>query len=162
MSANNPDAPPGQGSDSVCAKGADTPRPLKAVRGHCLQCCSGSALEVTICAAKACPLWAYRLGKKPTAEQLAELDGRKMYPLEDIMTAAEFHKNGGTVLKAIRRRCLCCSGGSKSDVRGCQHLTCPLHRYRLGQNPNRRGNAEQRRVRAARLKANTKRRTETT
>jgi hypothetical protein len=34
----------------------------------------------------------------------------KMHPLEDDMTVAEFHENGGTPLKAVERRCLDCSG----------------------------------------------------
>ena len=60
-----------------------------------------------------------------------------MYPLEDGVTVAEFYAHGGTVLKAIKRRCLDCSGGSKSDVRDCAHTTCDLHPFRLGKNPNR-------------------------
>jgi len=88
---------------------------------------------------------------------LAEVGDRKMYPLEDGMTVAEFHKNGGTGLKAIKRRCLDCSGGSKSEVRECRQSACDLHPFRLGKNPNRTMSPEQREIAAARLKANLKR-----
>jgi hypothetical protein len=36
------------------------PTPLKAIRSHCLWCCNGSANEVSLCTAKACPLHSYR------------------------------------------------------------------------------------------------------
>jgi hypothetical protein len=133
------------------------PSPLLALHRHCLSCCNGSALQVRLCAAKSCALWVYRYGKKPTADILAEAGDHKIYPLEDIMTVTEFHKNGGSVLKAIKRRCLDCSGGSKSEVRDCQHVTCDLHPFRPGRNPNRAMSPEQREVAAARLRANVER-----
>ena len=83
-----------------------------------------------------------------------------MYPLEDGVSAAEFHKNGGTALKAIKRFCLDCSGGSKAEVRDCQYQTCPLHLFRFGKNPHRRMGPEQRRKAAARLQANIGRRSD--
>jgi hypothetical protein len=88
---------------------------------------------------------------------LAEAGDCQMYPTEQPMTAAEFHKNGGTPLKAIKRRCLDCSGYSKAEVRNCHHVTCALYPFRQGQNPNRRMNTEQREAAAARLKANIER-----
>jgi hypothetical protein len=77
-----------------------------------------------------------------------------MYPLEDGMTVAEFHEHGGTRIDAIVRRCLDCSGYSKSEVRDCRHVTCHLHPFRLGKNPNRKLSPEQSAIAAARLKAN--------
>lgn len=77
-----------------------------------------------------------------------------MFLIEDGMTVAEFIKDGGTPLKAIKRRCLDCSGGSKAEVRNCKRVGCDLHPYRLGSNPNRKMSAEQREIAAARLKAN--------
>lgn len=44
-----------------------------------------------------------------------------------------------TPLNAIRSKCLDCSGYSKSEVKNCVILDCPLHPYRLGTNPNRKG-----------------------
>jgi len=149
---SSPDTEEGSNANSV-----DIPRPLTAKRQHCLWCCCGSALEVNLCPAKSCPLWPYRFGKKPTADMLAEVGDIKIYPLEDAVTWAEFHKDGGTVLKAIKRRCLDCSGSSKSEARNCHVVACALHPFRLGKNPNRVMNSEQRTVAAARLKANIKR-----
>jgi len=88
---------------------------------------------------------------------LAELGDCKMYPLEDGLSVAEFHKNGGTALKAIKRYCLDCSGGSKSEVRNCKHFTCSFHPFRLGKNPNRRMSPAQGMIRAALLRANVER-----
>jgi hypothetical protein len=104
-----------------------------------------------------CPLWGYRLGRKPTAAMMAEAGNRKMYPLEDGMKVAEYYEHGGTVLKAIKRYCLDCSGGCGSEVRDCTHTTCDLHPFREGKNPNRKMNPEQRKIAAARLKANIER-----
>lgn len=42
-----------------------------------------------------------------------------------------------TPVKAIRQKCLECSGGSTKEVRGCEITNCPLHPYRMGKNPNR-------------------------
>lgn len=42
------------------------------------------------------------------------------------------------VLKAIRRKCLDCSGGSHTEVADCLVHQCPLFPFRLGKNPWRR------------------------
>jgi hypothetical protein len=39
------------------------------------------------------------------------------------------------VLKAIRRKCLECSGGSHAEVTDCLVRQCPLFPFRLGKNP---------------------------
>jgi len=46
---------------------------------------------------------------------------------------------GLTPLRAIRKNCIDCSGGSKQEVRGCKITDCPLYLYRFGRNPNRKG-----------------------
>lgn len=38
-------------------------------------------------------------------------------------------------LKAIRLKCLDCSGGSAQEVEQCEVTDCPLHAFRLGQVP---------------------------
>lgn len=48
-------------------------------------------------------------------------------------------KNKLTPIKAIRKNCLDCSGGSISEVRECVILDCTLYPFRLGKNPNRKG-----------------------
>ena len=42
-----------------------TTTPLKAIRAHCLECCSDSPKEVRECHLTGCPLWDFRLGTNP-------------------------------------------------------------------------------------------------
>jgi hypothetical protein len=107
----------------------DTPTPLKAVRLACLECCNGSALEVRECVATSCPLWTFRFGRRPSAENKLAVVGKPIYPLEKRLT-------GTSGLKAIRRKCLDCSGGTDAAVRACTVSACPLYQYRFGKNPN--------------------------
>ena len=44
-----------------------------------------------------------------------------------------------TPLKAIRAKCLECSGGSPKEVRFCPAEDCSLFPFRLGKNPHRKG-----------------------
>ena len=39
--------------------------PIKAIRAKCLDCCCGQRQEVRLCPVSACPLFPYRLGKRP-------------------------------------------------------------------------------------------------
>ena len=41
------------------------PSATKMLRLKCLDCCDGSAREVTRCSAVGCPSWDYRFGKRP-------------------------------------------------------------------------------------------------
>ena len=50
--------------------------------------------------------------------------------------AARFGKM--PVLKAIKQKCLDCSGGSRTEVKQCVVRTCALYPFRLGRNPWRR------------------------
>jgi hypothetical protein len=65
--------------------------PLKAVRRHCLECCNGSAHEVSLCAAKSCPLWPFRFGRKPTDGTKADVADRLLHPAERKLTGKDFH-----------------------------------------------------------------------
>lgn len=40
-------------------------------------------------------------------------------------------------LKAIRAKCIDCSGGSAHEVSLCTATGCPLYAYRFGTNPHR-------------------------
>ena len=107
--------------------------PLRAVRRHCLACCNGSANEVRQCADAACPLWVYRLGKRPTAEDKATVGDRPVHPIEREMS-------GASGLRSIRKRCVDCSGLNDVEVRSCKFgpdhaAPCSLHPFRLGRNP---------------------------
>ena len=44
-----------------------------------------------------------------------------------------------TPIKAIRAKCIDCSGDSAAEVRACELDDCPLHPYRMGRNPNCKG-----------------------
>lgn len=43
--------------------------PLKSIRDKCLDCCCYQPKEVRLCTAKDCPLWLYRMGKRPAADK---------------------------------------------------------------------------------------------
>jgi hypothetical protein len=55
------------------------------------------------------------------------------------------------VLKAIRAKCLDCSGGMQSEVRDCLVRNCALYPFRMGSNPWRAPVSDEHRVRAARI-----------
>jgi len=95
--------------------------PLRAIRAHCLWCCREQPKEVRLCPAQDCPLWPFRLGRGT---------GRK------------------GLLRAIRKRCLDCWGGSRARIRDCgfgpggsdvgtiaSSAECALWRYRFGKRP---------------------------
>ena len=39
--------------------------PLKAIRARCLDCVCGQYMEVKLCPCSDCPLWPYRMGRRP-------------------------------------------------------------------------------------------------
>ena len=43
-----------------------------------------------------------------------------------------------TPVKAIRAKCIECSGGNRSEADRCQIKDCPLYAYRHGKNTNRK------------------------
>ena len=46
-----------------------------------------------------------------------------------------------TPLRAIRKKCLECSGGVSKEVDACEHVDCPLFSYRLGKDPDEHAGA---------------------
>jgi hypothetical protein len=52
------------GAKTVTKRAADL-RPLKAMRAKCVDCSGGSPLAATECHILDCPLWPYRLGRRP-------------------------------------------------------------------------------------------------
>lgn len=110
--------------------------PLKAAHAHCLECCNGSASEVAQCSAVHCPLWLLRSGERPTPEEIEQHAAVSLHPYERPATVGALHARGGATLKAIRRRCIDCSGNSLAEVRSCKFESCPLHPFRMGTNPN--------------------------
>ena len=46
--------------------------PIKAIRAKCLDCTCWQPMEVRLCEVKKCPLWPYRMGRRPKNHELAE------------------------------------------------------------------------------------------
>lgn len=46
-------------------------------------------------------------------------------------------KTNLTPMQAIRKKCLWCAGGSRTEVRLCPATSCPLYEYRGGKRPER-------------------------
>ena len=134
----------------LCQAPRETPRrsPLKAIRAHCRWCCDENAREVARCPANHCPLWLLRSGHRAEPEALEQNAAVSLHPGEHPVTASDLN---GSVLKAIRRRCVDCSGGSLAEVRACKCETCPLHPFRMGRNPNIRLSPERKAELLARL-----------
>ena len=53
--------------------------PIKAIRAKCLDCCGGQTKEVRLCSIEKCPLYQYRMGHRPKAEETPteETNGEK-------------------------------------------------------------------------------------
>lgn len=94
--------------------------PLEAVRAFCTDCIGGNSHDVGNCGGDKCKnggcdehgicwFFRYRLGK------------------------------GRPSVKLMRRMCLFCQGEAEQFVRECSSTTCPLHPFRMGKNPNRKG-----------------------
>jgi hypothetical protein len=78
-------------------------------------------------------LWPYRFGKRPTAADKAAVGDRHVYPIERKLA-------GASGLRAIRKRCIDCSGANDAEVRACAYgpdhaVPCALHPFRAGTNP---------------------------
>lgn len=85
--------------------------PLQSVKCYCRWCARGLFKHIVNCPSYDCDLFMFRLGKRV---------------------------KGQSVLKVIRKKCLDCAGGVKK-VRFCEFKNCPLHNYRFGSNPRRKG-----------------------
>jgi hypothetical protein len=127
-----------------------TVSPGKAARRHCLDCCNGSSNEVALCPAKGCALWTFRFGHRPTDDLRAQQADITLHPNELEQKGSDFT---GSALKAIKLRCLDCSGFSKPEVAACAHTSCDLHAFRQGRNPNRVMSDENRDAAIRRLEA---------
>jgi hypothetical protein len=141
----------GESADAEDAAEAKSVNPLRALRRHCLWCCNGSENEVRLCPAKGCSLWTFRFSHRPTEEGKAAAANVELYPLERRTSGAEFHQKAGTALKAIRLRCVDCSGGSQVAANACTDSVCDLHLLRKGRNPNFKISEERRQKLAASL-----------
>ena len=48
--------------------------PVKSIRAYCIGCAGGSTKEVRLCTLHDCPLYPYRMGKKPSQATLDTID----------------------------------------------------------------------------------------
>ena len=73
------------------------------------------------------------LVKSPHKEDGGHLIGNdpRKVPLEDFPA----NLRGKSPAKAIRAKCLDCSGGQASEVRKCVAIDCALWPFRMGVNP---------------------------
>ena len=133
-------------------KSVNVPSPLKAARQYCVKCSSNDVREPKHCPSVNCPLYLYRFGRNPTAEEIASVADAVVFPLEDPATQWELQAKGTTALKSIRRHCIDCSDGSKLDVKMCSFTDCQLYPFRFGKNPNRKLSPERREETAKQLK----------
>lgn len=49
--------------------------PIKAIRAKCIDCCCGMTKEVKLCPITTCPLYPYRMGKRPRVDE--DVDSNK-------------------------------------------------------------------------------------
>lgn len=49
--------------------------PIKAIRAYCIECSGGMTKEVKLCPVEKCPLYPYRMGKRPTTD--TDIDSNK-------------------------------------------------------------------------------------
>lgn len=103
--------------------------PLRAIRHHCLQCC-GTSHEVALCISTGCSLFLFRTGHRPEPVEVEAVGQVQAHPRELPMTQGAVA--AGSRLKAIRRRCLDCSGNNIAEVRNCRQTGCPLYAYKMG------------------------------
>ena len=48
--------------------------PVKSIRAYCIECQGGSYKEVWLCTSHDCPLYGYRMGKRPSQETLDTIE----------------------------------------------------------------------------------------
>ena len=48
--------------------------PIKSIRAYCIECQGGSFKEVRLCTLRDCPLYAYRMGKRPSQETMDTIE----------------------------------------------------------------------------------------
>ena len=49
--------------------------PIKAIRAYCIECSGGMTKEVKLCPVENCPLYPFRMGKRPTVD--TDIDSNK-------------------------------------------------------------------------------------
>lgn len=60
--------------------------PMKAIRAKCLDCCCWQPREVRLCTAEKCPLYPYRMGRRPKNDELLNEENS----IEKTLDSAQF------------------------------------------------------------------------
>lgn len=47
--------------------------PIKAIRAKCMDCTCQQPKEIRECPSTSCPLWPYRMGKRPKTDELIQV-----------------------------------------------------------------------------------------
>ena len=71
--------------------------PMRAIRAKCIDCSGGNRSEVTHCTVKTCPLWPYRLGRRPRIDSeeekvhvaMGNLSMQQLSEVEAVQTVLE-------------------------------------------------------------------------
>lgn len=63
--------------------------PIKAIRAKCKDCTCNQLLEIRDCEIFSCPLWIYRMGKRPKAE----LQGETLTEKNTLQSKGVFSEN---------------------------------------------------------------------
>lgn len=69
--------------------------PVKSIRWKCLDCQGGQGAEIRRCGIYTCPLWPYRMGRRPRADELES----------DLSEARDLESSGAAVSAAAERPC---------------------------------------------------------
>lgn len=76
--------------------------PMKAIRAKCLDCTCGQVTEVKLCPSVECPLYPYRLGKKPNSSH--EMTPARKAALERARNARKTLKDSRDTIGADDRQ----------------------------------------------------------
>jgi len=115
---------------------------LKAIHKYCVWCVAGQYRKLDeLCAGEesGCPLYPFRHGENTLRGTNKEV--------EIVVCGEKIKVKNYTPLKAIRQKCIDCSGGNRSEIRNCIYYEgnpegvepCPLWIYRMGKNPYLKG-----------------------
>ena len=69
--------------------------PMRAIRAYCLDCGNGSAKEVALCVIPACPLFPYRMGRRPTYIDFGAVEGHLAGPSRAPSTSVDSEHQDG-------------------------------------------------------------------
>lgn len=73
--------------------------PMKAIRAKCIDCSCGEKKEVRLCPIEWCPLWPYRMGKRPAkdAKSIRKNENKK------IEIASRFSEKTPSEIAVLKR-----------------------------------------------------------